>query len=717
MPPDQSAAEIDAEVTRALAQRVLGAAPTAELALVVLAAVVVAFLVGSVPLAYAVAWAGAVWAVAAGRARWRRGASRTGLPARLVQRGMRVWVAVSGSLWGLGAAWLTLHAPFDLIALTLVVLAGLIAGAMVTLLADLQAFRMLLVSMIGIPALGLVAGGLDRDRGAAVILMLVFGAFEAAVHRRAHLTLLEHERTKAQVVRAEEAVRESEAKYRSLVEHAVLGIYRSTVDGRLVAVNAALATMLGYPSADQMLGVRAEAFYRDPAERLRLIARFRDADHITGVEVVWKRKDGTLVPVRLSGRPIRGGDDSIEAFEMMAEDLTERRGLEEQLRQSQKMDAIGQLAGGVAHDFNNLLTTVLAANELLAADLPSGAHREDTDMIRQAARRGADLTSKLLSFSRQQPLVLRSLSPGALLQEFLRLARRMVPENVVISVRMEAPEVVIRADPVAVEQVLMNLTTNARDAMPAGGALTLTLERVALDDAQVRSLGGERPGEYAVLEVRDSGVGMDAETRRRVFEPFYTTKPLDQHAGLGMAVVYGLVRQHQGFVRLESEPGRGTVVRVHFPVVDGGMAPPRTEADVGELRGGSEVVLLVEDDAALRRATSRVLERFGYAVVTASDGKEALDYLRSAPAPPDLVLSDVVMPRASGPQLLAQMREAGWRSRVLLTSGYAPRDLGEHATLDPRLPFLPKPWTVTDLLGKIREVLDAPQAAKGAGAA
>jgi CheY-like chemotaxis protein len=286
----------------------------------------------------------------------------------------------------------------------------------------------------------------------------------------------------------------------------------------------------------------------------------------------------------------------------------------------------------------------------------------------------------------------------------------MVPEDVVIAMRIQAPEVLIRADPVAVEQALMNLTTNARDAMPAGGALTLTLERATLDDARVRSLGGERPGEYAVLEVRDTGGGMDAATRQRVFEPFFTTKSLDQHAGLGMAVVYGLVRQHEGFVSLETEPGRGTVVRLHFPVVEEGTTLPSAEDHPGELRGGNEVVLLVEDDASLRRATTRVLERFGYAVVTASDGKEALDYLRSARSMPDLVLSDVVMPRSSGPQLLEGMREAGWRSRVLFTSGYAARDMREHATLDPGLPFLPKPWTVTDLLGKIREVLDTPQA-------
>jgi CheY-like chemotaxis protein len=383
--------------------------------------------------------------------------------------------------------------------------------------------------------------------------------------------------------------------------------------------------------------------------------------------------------------------------------------LEERLRQVQKMDGIGQLAGGVAHDFNNLLTTVLAANELLAADLPSGAHREDTDLIRQAERRGAERTSKLLTFSRQQPLEMRSVSPGDMLQEFLRLARRMVPEDVVISLRMEAPEVLIRADPVAVEQILMNLTTNARDAMPAGGALTLALERVVLNDAQVRSLGGEGPGEYAVLEIRDTGAGMNVETRRRIFEPFFTTKPLDQHTGLGMAVVYGLAKQHGGLVTVESDLGRGTGVRVYFPAAQT-AAPAPAAAEAGEVQGGNELVLLVEDDPALRRATSRVLERFGYDVATASDGTEALAYLRSAPALPDLVLSDVVMPRSSGPQMLREMREAGWHPRVLFTSGYTARDMGERATLAPSLPFLPKPWTVTDLLRKIRDVLDAPPA-------
>ena len=253
MPAEDTRGDIDAEVARVLTQRLLDAAFPAELAHVVLAAVVAAFLIGYTPAAYAVLWAAAVAAVGLGRTYWRQRALRAGQEGRLARRGVRIGVTVSSALWGLGAAWLTLHAPFDLIALMLVVLAGLVAGAMVTLMPDPPAFRLLLANVLGFPAVGLVAGGLDRVRGAAVVLMVVFGVFEAAVHRRGYLVLLGRERARVQVIRAEEAARQSEAKYRSLVEHAVQGIYRSTVDGRLVAVNSALVGMLGYGSADELL--------------------------------------------------------------------------------------------------------------------------------------------------------------------------------------------------------------------------------------------------------------------------------------------------------------------------------------------------------------------------------------------------------------------------------------------------------------------------------
>ena len=406
-------------------------------------------------------------------------------------------------------------------------------------------------------------------------------------------------------------------------------------------------------------------------------------------------RDARGVPVRMTGTVL---------------DVTGQRRLEDQLRQAQKMEAVGQLAGGVAHDFNNLLTTVLASHELLASQLPAdGPHREDLEMIRQAAGRAAELTRSLLAFSRQQALEPRAVSLEALLANFVRLARRVVPEDVEVSVQVETPQSVIRADPVAVEQMLMNLVTNARDAMAGGGTLRLAVGRGRLDEEHVRTWGWGEPGEYVTMSVSDSGVGMDAATVQHIFEPFFTTKPVGQGTGLGMSMVYGLVKQHGGFITVYSEPGRGTTVRVYFPAVaeeagEHRVAPPPRP------RGGHETILLVEDDASLRRTATRVLEKHGYTVVTATDGQDALSLVRSRPAAPDLIISDVVMPRASGPQLLAALRAAGATPRMLFTSGYTARDVHERSLLEHDVPFLAKPWTIDDLLRKVRDVLDLPAA-------
>ena len=509
--------------------------------------------------------------------------------------------------------------------------------------------------------------------------------------------------------RAEEALRQSETLYRSLVEHAVYGIYRSTLDGHMVAANPALVEMLGYTSEDEILAQdMTRNIYADPAERERLIARYHDAERYDGVETEWKRKDGSPLAVRLSGRPVRREDGALEGFEMVVEDVTERRRLEGQLRQAQKMEAIGQLAGGVAHDFNNLLTAVLTSCELLGDELPADSpHAEDLHTICSAAQHGAELTRKLLAFSRRQPLEVRKVSLAVVANDFLAVARRVVPEDLDVAVRIDVPETTVNADPGAIEQILMNLVTNARDATPAGGRIVIEVGRRALDEEYRRTYGWGRPGDYVTLTVSDTGCGMDAATQRRIFEPFFTTKPVGQGTGLGMSMVYGLVKEHDGFVHVYSEVGHGTTVRVYFPVVTGEGAPPARPA-APDIRGGSETILLVEDDVSVRRAATRVLEKYGYSVLSATDGYEALDILDKREALPDLVVSDVVMPRISGPHLLSKLRETGQAPKMLFTSGYTARDVVERAQLEPGQPFLTKPWTVTDLLRKVREVLNAP---------
>ncbi len=507
--------------------------------------------------------------------------------------------------------------------------------------------------------------------------------------------------------RAEEALRRSEASLREFVENAVFGIYRSTVDGGLTMVNQTLVTMLGFDSAAEMLALdMASGLYRDPDERDRLIAQYGSHERFDGIEVYWKRKDGSPITVRLSGRPLRDERGMLQGFEVIVEDIRERHALEQQLRQAQKMEAVGQLAGGMAHDFNNLLTTILATSELVSAELPTDSPlRVDVEAIREAGLHGTALTSKLLAFSRRKPLELQPLHLGELLGDFTRLVRRLVPESIEVRMVLEPGGATVRADPGAIEQILMNLVTNARDAMQGGGTLLIETERATLDAEFCRQRGWGTPGEFVALAVSDTGVGMDEETQRRIFEPFFTTKPVGAGTGLGMAMVYGLTKQQRGYVHVYSERGRGTTVTVYFPVVEA-QAGRRATGETRAIRGGTETILVVEDEASLRRVAERALRKYGYTVLLAADGREALDLVNHQKGAIDLIITDIVMPRMDGPELVNELRREGRQTRVLLTSGYTGLGARTAHGLESGLPFLAKPWTVADLLQSVRDALD-----------
>src|SRR6266480_2402291 len=450
--------------------------------------------------------------------------------------------------------------------------------------------------------------------------------------------------------RAEAALRQSEESHRALVQHASYAIYRSSVEGRFLTVNAALVRMLGYESKEQLLAVDLGAdVYADAEERRRILARFDSDDVVEGIEVLWKRRDGGEILVRLSGRAVRRPDGAIDCFETIAEDVTERRALEEQLRQSQKMEAIGQLTGGIAHDFNNLLTIILANAQLVAKALPSGQADAQADLrdVMGAALRGRVMVKELLGFARRSSLDLQPVHLGGLITDLAGFLRRILPADVeiVISSGDDVPEV--RADVHAAEQILFNLATNARDAMPDGGVLRIETSRAHLTEDQRHACGAVRAGEHVCLAVGDTGVGMDGDTRARAFEPFFTTKPPGKGTGLGLATVYGLVKQHDGGIEVDSEPGKGTRFRIYFPAADGVAAPVRPNVGVPEVRGGLETILVVEDDDQLRRSVKRILEAAGYQIVTAADGLEALEALRQT-AGVRLVFSDLVMPRLGG---------------------------------------------------------------------
>ena len=343
--------------------------------------------------------------------------------------------------------------------------------------------------------------------------------------------------------RIKEALLRSEVDLRSLVENAPYGIYRATLDGQLLQVNRALIEMLGYESEEELMGTNLSTdIYREPAERLRLVEKYHIHESFEGVEVDWKRKDGTTTTVRLSGRPVRDDAGSILCFEVFVEDVAERLALEVQLRQSQKMEAVGNLAGGVAHDFNNLLMVIRGYTELMLQSLPDGdpLHAHAVEVM-HAADQAISVTQQLLAFSRKQLTAPKVLDLNSILHDMGRMLPHFIREDIELNILPGTGLGLVKADPGQVEQIIMNLVVNARDAMPHGGKLTIETSNIVLDDAYTFTHAAVVPGNYVMMTVSDSGIGMDTETRSRIFEPFYTTKEKGRGTGLGLATVYGIV--------------------------------------------------------------------------------------------------------------------------------------------------------------------------------
>ncbi len=509
--------------------------------------------------------------------------------------------------------------------------------------------------------------------------------------------------------RSEESLRRSESKYRGLVDHANYGIYRSSPEGRFLSVNPALVEMLGYDSEAELLALDLERdVYATRDERPRLIQRYRERGRIDGLEVDWKRKDGTPLTVRLSGRPMHNDIGQLESFEMFVEDVSERRTLEAQLRQAQKMEAIGQLTGGIAHDFNNLLSVITLNAQMVTSALET----ESSDLlpevqdIQEAARKAARMTKQLLGFSRHADLQLAPTDLAHVVTDLTSMLRRVLPESIHVRIAADDAVPAVRADAGAVEQILFNLATNARDAMPEGGTLHIEVQQRAVGEVDASPEAWLEPGSYVVIAVSDTGIGMDDATRARVFEPFFTTKAPGVGTGLGMAMVYGLTKQHGGFVGVESELGKGSTIELYFPVAAGAALAPASRDPTELIRGGTETILLVEDEDTLRRSAKRVLERHGYRVLGARDGLEALEIYRANKAEIDLVISDLVMPKLGGGQLFRALRQEGGDVPFILASGYAGPHAHEREDLEPEFPILQKPWALSDLLERVRDTLD-----------
>lgn len=504
---------------------------------------------------------------------------------------------------------------------------------------------------------------------------------------------------------AEKALLESEERYRRLIELLPDGIavYQ---DGLIRMANPAGIRLLGYDSTAEIIG-RPMLDFVHPDDRAAVIERARaQLEHGQAVpprEERFLRRDGTAVLVEVTGAPFPLGGRP--AVMVVVRDVTERRRLEDQLRQAQKMEAIGRLAGGVAHDFNNLLTAINGYADLLLHTLhEADPARREVEAILKAGRRAARLTQQLLAFSRKQVLEMRVVSLGALLEDLVKMLRRIIGEDIDLLVTTSPGCGNVRVDPAQMEQIIVNLAVNARDAMPDGGRLTLEVADAELDESYAQEHAEVLPGPYVCLTVADTGIGMSDEIRSHIFEPFFTTK--ESGTGLGLATIYGIVKQFEGHIQVDSTAGQGTRFKIYLPRAAEPAVALESPANPAAWPRGRETILLVEDNEMVRNLAVRILAAQGYNVLVADRGPAALDSARTHAGPIDLLLTDVVMPQMSGRALLEQLRGSRPTLRVLYMSGYTDNIVARHGILEPGTPFLAKPFTPQALVQKVRAMLD-----------
>jgi PAS domain S-box-containing protein len=503
--------------------------------------------------------------------------------------------------------------------------------------------------------------------------------------------------------------RQAEQKYRSIFENSIEGIAQITPEGRFLSANPAMARILGYGSPEEFVDSTADFdpglfVGADPREEMKQLLDEHGA--VRDYEFQIRRKDGRLAWVSLNARLMHS--DQGRYIEGTWQDITERRQLEAQLLKSQKMEAIGLLAGGIAHDFNNLLVVISGSAELaspaLAPDHPVQAELRE---IQRAAARATNLTRQLLTFARRHVSTPQILNLNDLMLDIDKLLRRLIREDIALKTS-PAPDLwLVQADPGQIEQVIVNLAVNARDAMPHGGWLTIETANVVLDEKYARMHPKLAPGPYVLLAVTDTGSGMSAEVLQHAFEPFFTTKEQGQGTGLGLATCYGIVSQHGGSIQLYSEPGHGTSVKVYLPRAQSDSAVVRVGQEPIQIPRGTETILLVEDEAAVRALTARMLRGQGYTVLEAANGIEALDLVRRhASTPIALLLTDMIMPKMGGYELAEQLRQSIPNIRVLLMSGYTDNAVIQHGLLDPSVTFFQKPFTLPTLARGVRALLD-----------
>ena len=513
--------------------------------------------------------------------------------------------------------------------------------------------------------------------------------------------------------RAAEALRTSEERFRLVSRATNDAVWDLDLTTGAVWWSHSVQALFGFTPAEvgRDAGWWADRVHPDDRERVLTSsqAALDEGAASWSAEFRFRRADDAYARVVDRAYILRDADGRAVRMLGSMMDVTERRSLEEQLVQAQKMEAVGRLAGGIAHDFNNLLTAILGSADLLLDTLsPDAPEREDLDEIRKAANRAADLTRQLLAFSRQQVLAPQTLDMNALVANLEKLLRRLIGEDVELRTVLAPDLGAVRADPGQLEQVIVNLAVNSRDAMPQGGQLTIETANVEFDEAYAAEHFPAEPGSYVLLAVTDTGTGMDAQTKSHIFEPFFTTKEKGKGTGLGLATVYGIVKQSDGYIWVYSEPGHGTSFMIYLPRVPDAPGPVRPAFEPSASARGSETVLAVEDDEMVRALIRRMLETRGYTVLLASHGDEALRLLERHPGCIDLLMTDVVMPGMSGRDLADRVAELRPSIKVLYLSGYTDDAIVRHGVLEPGIAFLQKPFTADRLARRVREVLRGP---------
>jgi PAS domain S-box-containing protein len=504
------------------------------------------------------------------------------------------------------------------------------------------------------------------------------------------------------VKRAEAALRVSEARYRELFENAGDLVYTRDLRGNFTSWNRTAELISGYSRAEALrMNIRdiAAPAYRAQVERWLREEPAREGR--TRMDII--SKDGRILHMEISHRPVLEAGKAV-AVQSIARDITARLNLETQLRQAQKMEALGRLAGGVAHDFNNLLGVILGYSDLLAHRLPEGPDRAKMEQVSEAARRGATLTRQLLAFSRKQFLDTQPLSLNALISDLSAILRRLLGEPIRLELQLDPAAGIVRADPGQMQQVILNLASNARDAMPDGGRL-----RISTRNLQRTLPGRAAPAWFVELAVHDTGAGMDEQTQRHAFDPFFTTKPRGRGTGLGLATVHGVVEQSGGVVELSSAPGAGATFRILLPRVDATLpaaAPATPVESTGDLSG--DTVILAEDEAPLREMITAVLAGAGFHVLAAGSGGEALRLAAAFRGPVRALVTDVIMPEINGRQLAARVRELRPDIKVLYISGYTGETIEQHGEFEDGAAFLQKPFAAAHLVSRLRQILDQP---------